>query len=250
MLLNLAWLDGVKTTLAAAAGASDTLLRVAGANPPWQNPPFTNGQYYYYLTLIDAEIPMQWERVKVTNVFYPDGMPGELTVERNIASSSGAPQAFAAGAILQWSPGAREIDHWRMSLSASMTAADGLAGTRFLAPFTGSVTGSMGAAYWINRSGKALRLSQLIAVRANDSTFSGDSIVVSVESTDGLNPAAPSGLQLQVFSDDFGIIRNAYDFLDIAPEGPVCFMLSRANAGASVSGAFRLAHVSVLAEEL
>lgn len=246
-MLKLAGLDGVKTELTAALGAADTWLMAASAQSPWITPPDPLGDYHYYLTLIDAETPTKWERVKVTA--RNGAGPYQLTIERNIASSSGGAQAFAQGALLQWSPGAKEIDRWRMILSASMTGTNALTGTRFLAPFSGSTTGSIGAAFWVNRTGKTLRLSKLVAVLSTSSTFSGDSIVVSVE-TGSTAPSSPSALQAAVSPGNYGFNTDGGYVLDVAPDGLVCFMLSRANSGATVSGAFQLAHVSVLAEEL
>ncbi|UZR28075.1 hypothetical protein [Methylococcus mesophilus] len=249
-MLNLAGLNGVKAMVTDALVApSDFTMNVSALGAPWVLPPVLASGEYYYLTIIDQDYPTKWERVKVTAC---QGMGANclLAITRNVASSTGVAQTFTQGAFVQWSPGVEEMEsRWRMILSASMTGTNTMTSTRFVAPFSGSTTGSMGTAYWINRTGKTLRLSNLVAALSTGSSFSGDSIVVSVEAG-STAPTSPSALQVVVSPGDYGFKSNNVNTVTVGPDSLVCFMLSRSNTGAAVSGGFQLANVSVLAEEL
>lgn len=119
-------LNGVRTTLASALTSVATTISVAASSSPWKTPPDPSSGFYY-LTLIDAETPTQWERVKVTA--RAGAGPYDLTVTRNVDSSTGAALAFSSGAIIQWVPGDEELEAYlqrdgSVALTGELQAAD------------------------------------------------------------------------------------------------------------------------------
>lgn len=104
MALDITGLDGVRVTLSAGITAAATTIPISAVLSPYKTPP-DPGADHYYLTLVDfTNRPGAWERVQVTAKTGSD-----LTVVRNIASSTGAGIIFAAGATIQWTVGVEDI---------------------------------------------------------------------------------------------------------------------------------------------
>lgn len=104
MSLDLTGLDGVRATLSAAIAAGTLTVSLNTALAPYIDPP-DPGANHYYLTLVDyTNRTGAWERVQVTAKSGSD-----LTVVRNIASSTGAAIAFSSGAYIQWTVGVEDI---------------------------------------------------------------------------------------------------------------------------------------------
>ncbi|RLA21688.1 MAG: hypothetical protein DRQ62_09200 [Gammaproteobacteria bacterium] len=105
MALDLSGLNGVRVSISSAILAAGTTVSLSAAVAPYLTAP-DPGAEYYYLTLVDyTQRTEAWERVKVTAKVGAD-----LTIERNISSSTGAAMDFAAGAFIQWTPGVEELE--------------------------------------------------------------------------------------------------------------------------------------------